>query len=62
MASNGNYELLCLENPLLDIQGVGYVNWPSQSDPKNPRADRNITRVVGREIQTNHESIETRNS
>lgn len=21
----GNYELLCLENPLLDIQGVGYV-------------------------------------
>lgn len=26
MASTGNYELLCLENPLLDIQGVGYVN------------------------------------
>jgi hypothetical protein len=21
----GKYELLCLENPLLDIQGVGYV-------------------------------------
>jgi hypothetical protein len=25
MAATGNYELLCLENPLLDIQGVGYV-------------------------------------
>jgi hypothetical protein len=23
MASKGNFELLCLENPLLDIQGVG---------------------------------------
>lgn len=23
MASTGNFELLCLENPLLDIQGVG---------------------------------------
>lgn len=21
----GKYELLCLENPLLDIQGVGYA-------------------------------------
>lgn len=26
MAAKGNYELLCLENPLLDIQGVGYVD------------------------------------
>jgi hypothetical protein len=27
----GNYELLCLENPLLDIQGVGYVSFfPSE--------------------------------
>jgi hypothetical protein len=25
MAAKGNFELLCLENPLLDIQGVGYV-------------------------------------
>jgi hypothetical protein len=23
MSAKGNYELLCLENPLLDIQGVG---------------------------------------
>jgi hypothetical protein len=41
MAATGNYELLCLENPLLDIQGVGYV----QLTRPSPDASAELWRV-----------------
>lgn len=59
MASQGKYELLCLENPLLDIQGVGYVNWLFYTTPEKGAAGRwNNTRRVRGEIDADHELVE----